>query len=202
MQICDQGVTVQRWNMGESESWKGMHIRWHTWLIEKSKVEGSPERTSLVNTNIFSTCVWILFLIVPLGAVTWNLILLLVSLLILFSLFFSSLRSLIAATRNKCMVVNSEKATWCQQLASRRVWEMNWLYMRVPWHWPTHKEGSPVCSYQEHWWLLSWSQSADNTLPLSFLVLDTTTKAMQVREQLFKLSSGNVFQCAEAQKPG
>jgi hypothetical protein len=49
--------------------------------------------------------------------------------------------------------------------------------------------------------LLSWSQSADSTLPLSFLVLDTTTKAMQVREQLFKLLSRNVFQCAEAQKP-
>jgi hypothetical protein len=49
--------------------------------------------------------------------------------------------------------------------------------------------------------LLSWSQSADSTLPLSFLVLDTT-KAMQVSKQLFKLLSRNVFQCAEAQKPG
>jgi hypothetical protein len=37
--------------------------------------------------------------------------------------------------------------------------------------------------------LLSWSQSADSTLPLSFLVLETTTEAMQVREQLFKLLS-------------
>ncbi len=201
MQICDQGVTVQRCNMRESESWKGMHIGWHTWLIEKSKAEGSPERTSLVNTNIFSTCVWILFLIVPLGAVTWNLILLLVSLLILFSLFFSSLRSLIAATRNKCMVVNSEKATRCQQLASRRVWEWigcTWEFLGIGQHIKKVLQCAPIRSIGDCFHRLKVQIVLCHYLSWFWTQQSKPCKS----EQLFKLLSRNVFQCAEAQKPG